>query len=157
MKRLPLDGDRRPSVLLQEGHNGTISPDGRWLAYQRTSGRSEVYVRPYSSVAEGQWQVSTEGGTRPTWARSGRELFFLAPDGALMRVAVQATAVTWAASTPIRLFAGPYLVAVGYPQPTYDVAPDGERFLMVKTPTATPNLVIVQNWSEELKQRVPTR
>jgi hypothetical protein len=45
---------------------------------------------------------------------------------------------------------------------TYDVSPDGQRFLMIKGVTTneqgqTPpseNIVVVLNWFEELKQRV---
>jgi hypothetical protein len=47
---------------------------------------------------------------------------------------------------------------------TYDVSPDGQRFLMIKvggesdqTAALPPSIVIVQNWSEELKRLVPTR
>jgi hypothetical protein len=46
---------------------------------------------------------------------------------------------------------------------TYDVSPDGQRFLLIKdsvganqASTATsPSMVVVLNWLEELKQRVP--
>jgi hypothetical protein len=41
----------------------------------------------------------------------------------------------------------------------YDVTPDGERFLMVqqidRTPIRPAQLVLVQNWTEELKRLVP--
>ena len=42
----------------------------------------------------------------------------------------------------------------------YDVTPDGERFLMVRATTAgsgsdEPELIVVQNFYEELKRRVP--
>jgi len=45
---------------------------------------------------------------------------------------------------------------------SYDVTPDGRRFLMMKESTAgdrshPPNMVIVLNWHEELKRRVPTQ
>ena len=56
--------------------------DGRWLAYEANdSGRFEIYVRPFPDVDSGHWQVSTGGGTRPLWARSGQELFFVSPTG----------------------------------------------------------------------------
>lgn len=51
-----------------------ISPDGRWIAYESDeSGRREVYVRPFPDVSGGRWQVWTGGGTRPVFARGGRE------------------------------------------------------------------------------------
>ena len=45
---------------------------------------------------------------------------------------------------------------------TYDLAPDGQRFLMI-TPNASdsdadssaPQIVLVQNWLDELRARVP--
>jgi serine/threonine-protein kinase len=70
-----------------EERGGIVSPDGRWLAYEsNSSGRFEIYVRPFPQVGDGQWQVSSAGGVQPLWARSGRELFYLAPEGALMLV-----------------------------------------------------------------------
>ena len=44
----------------------------------------------------------------------------------------------------------------------YDVSPDGRRFLMIKPVVGTeqgdtpPSIVVVQNWTEELKRLVPT-
>ncbi|MFQ5859694.1 MAG: WD40 repeat domain-containing protein, partial [Anaerolineae bacterium] len=53
-----------------------FSADGKWLAYASDeSGRREVYVRPFPNVADGRWQISTDGGRSPLWAHSGRELF----------------------------------------------------------------------------------
>jgi hypothetical protein len=39
---------------------------------------------------------------------------------------------------------------------TFDVSPDGRRFLMIRT-IAPPRrtLAVVQNWFDELRQRVP--
>ena len=144
--------------------NAEISPDGRWLAYQSNeSGRPEVHVRPFPDVNSGHWQISTDGGIRPLWARNGRELFYSTPTGALMRVAVQG-GPSFTADRPTRLFEGlyfDYAQTGGSPGRTYDVSPDGKRFLMIKegreangTP---PSIVVVQNWTEELKRLVPTR
>ena len=66
-----------------------ISPDGHYFAYQSDeSGRPEIYVRPFPRASEGRWQVSIDGGTGAIWARSGRELFYLNRERALMSVAV---------------------------------------------------------------------
>ena len=91
---LTLDKDRRAQPLVQSQmyseENGEISPDGRWLAYQSNeSGQNEIYVRPFPEVNSGRWQVSTKGGTQPLWARNGQEIFYVAPDGTLMQVAVE--------------------------------------------------------------------
>ena len=70
--------------------NADISPDGHWLTYQSNeSGQYEIYVRPFPGVEEGRWQVSTAGGDRPSWARDGRELFYLSAEGSLMRVSIE--------------------------------------------------------------------
>ena len=88
---LALDGTRRVEPLIQtpsNERNGVVSPDGRWLAYESdSSGQFEIYVKPFPNVNAGQWLISTAGGTRPLWAPNGQELFYVAPDGALMAVA----------------------------------------------------------------------
>ena len=71
--------------------------------------RNEIYVRPFPDVTGGQWQVSVGGGTRPLWAPSGKELFYIRTDAALMRVAVDATGTAWNAGTPAKLFERTYL------------------------------------------------
>ena len=156
-----LDDKRLAEPLVQTPfieRNGTISPDGRWMAYEsNATSRPEIYVRPYPNVTTGQWQVSIDGGTRPLWAHSGRELFYLALDGALMRVPVKGGA-TWTAGAPTRLFAGPYLDgdASALSGRTYDIALDDQRFLMIKDPDTRagtdPSLVVVEHWTEELKK-----
>jgi serine/threonine-protein kinase len=142
--------------------NGEISPDGRWLAYQSDeSGRDEIYVRPFPDAERGRWQISTGGGNRPLWARSGKELFYLAPGVAMMSASVDGGS-TFRAGNPARLFEGRYLMTLNAAGRTYDVSPDGQRFLMIKVgdgsdQTAAPaSLVVVQNWHEELKRLVPT-
>jgi hypothetical protein len=133
--QLRLDGTHAVTPLVRtpfSERNGEVSPDGRWLAYDANdSGRFEIYVRPFPDVSSGHWQVSMEGGTRPLWARDGHELFFLAPTGALMRVGV-ARGSTWVATAPTKLFEGHYGAPAIFLDRTYDVSPDGRRFLMIK-------------------------
>jgi len=160
---------RRAEPLVQTSFaelNAEISPDGKWMAHQSNeSGQEEIYVRPFPDVNSGRWQVSTTGGSRPLWARNGRELFYLAPAGALMRVAVERGSI-FTAGTPGRVLEGSYLVGTtrggGESGRTYDVSPDGQRFLMIKEAgayetSATPQLIVVQNWFEELRRLVPTK
>ena len=136
--QLALDGTRRVTPLLQtkfDERNGIVSPDGRWLAYEsNSSGSFEIYVRPFPNVGDGQWQVSTAGGRQPLWARSGKELFYVGADGALLRVPVEASGATWNAGTPMKLLDGRYYTGTGTSGRTYDVSPDGQRFLMIKAP-----------------------
>jgi Tol biopolymer transport system component len=166
---LTLDGPREVHPLVQtpfNENNGTVSPDGNWLAYQSNeSGSIQVYVRPFPAVNSGRWQVSTSGGTQPLWAHSGQELFYFAPDGALMRVGV-AAGLRWTASAPTKVLEGHYVVgsslAGGNPFRNYDVTADGQRFLMTKTvggeaSDGPPEIVVVQHFDEELKRLVPTK
>jgi eukaryotic-like serine/threonine-protein kinase len=148
-----------------EERGGIVSPDGRWLAYEsNSSGRFEIYVRPFPNVGAGQWQVSNAGGVQAVWARSGRELFYLAPDGALLTVPVDPRGTTWSEGTATKLVAGRYYTGAGaFAARQYDVSPDGQRFLMIKEgggtdqAAAPPQIIIVQHWTEELKRLVPTK
>jgi Tol biopolymer transport system component len=88
---LPVTGDKKPVPLGQTPANesqGTVSPDGRWIAYvSDQSGSDEVYVRAFPP-SEGRWQISSEGARRPRWRDDGRELLFLSPDGQVMSAQV---------------------------------------------------------------------
>jgi eukaryotic-like serine/threonine-protein kinase len=143
--------------------NGEVSPDGHWLAYESTeSGQTEVYVRPMSVAAQGRWQISTGGGTRPAWARNGRELFYMSPAGAMMSAVVEPRS-SFTAGRPTMLFSGRYYFGGGINAGrTYDVSPDGRRFLMIKEGSNDPNAApptinVVLNWLDELKRLVPAK
>jgi serine/threonine-protein kinase len=158
-----LDGNRASKPLLNtpfNEQNADLSPDGRWMVYQSNqSGQDEVYVRPFPRVDDGRWQISVGGGSRPVWARNGRELFYLGPVGAMMTAAVQSQ-TSFSAGSPTKLFEGSsygWTLTVGR---HYDVAPDARRFLMIKQPSGrseADRLIVVENWFEELKARVPTK
>ena len=159
---VPLNGDRRATTLLRTRFNelnAEISPDGRWFAYQSNeSGQDEVYVRPFPEVGDDRQQVSTNGGTRPVWARNGRELFYLAPDG-LFAVTI-APGSAFKLGSPLRLITRRYFAETAFIGRTYDVSPDGQRFLMIKDDAgdgARPAIVVVQNWLDQLKARVLPR
>ena len=118
-------------------------------------------MRPYPGEGRGQ-PISTDGGIQPAWSRDGRELFFTtlpAPGGALTMMAVSVmTRPTFAAETPRPLFEGRYNFNTITRQ--YDVSRDGRQFLMIRPldrPAVKPtHMILVQNWFEELKRRVPT-
>jgi eukaryotic-like serine/threonine-protein kinase len=163
--QVALTGSHDVTTLVQSSfaeRNGIVSPDGRWLAYEANdSGVFEIFVRPYPDVDSGRWQVSTGGGTRPLWSRTGQELFYVARGGAIMGIAVERSP-SWAA-TPATI-----IVKEGYQTAmpvilgrSYDISSDGQRFLMLKQasdPTATPlQLVVVQHFDEMLKRLVPTK
>jgi serine/threonine-protein kinase len=141
---------------------GQVSSDGRYIAYQSNeSGRYEVYVSPYPNVTGGRWQVSTDGGTYPMWARTGTELFFL--DGAFVMTAVPVTTGPGAFSSgkEDKLFdARSYGSGSGR---EYDVSLDGSRFLMVKenraveSSVAAPAILVVVNWFENLRSTLQAK
>ena len=141
---------------------GVLSPDDKWLAYgSDESGTFEIYVRPFPNVNAGRAQVSRGGGAQPVWSRDGRELFFFAHTGELMGVEI-GTGPTWTAGSPRQVAPRGYLRGNFAAASTYDISPDGKRFLMIKRVESTPEdnpltLVVVQNWLEELKRLVPTR
>jgi hypothetical protein len=80
-----------------------------------------------------------------------------------MRVGVE-HAPTWAATPPTQLVKEGYATIPGsLSGRSYEIAPDGERFLMIKEgggadeTAAPPSLIVVQHWLEELKRLVPPR
>jgi Tol biopolymer transport system component len=135
--------------------NPELSPDGRWLAYESNeSGRFEIHVRPFTDLNKGKWQVSMGGGVQPLWSRNGRELFFRSPSGAVMRVVIDAR-TSFSPTEPTRLFDGPYfLSSTAIIGRTYDVSPDGQRFLMIKENRRRDQneyIIVIQNAFAELK------
>lgn len=142
---LPKDG--KPRSILTTRFNetlGTVSPDGRWIAYVSDElGSEEVYVRSYPKLGD-QRRVSTNGGTLPRWAPNGRELFFV-ERGQLMAVTVKSTPA-FEAGAPTLLF---------YPSPgivDYDVAADG-RFLVNigKVGYHVASIHVLVDWDASLK------
>jgi eukaryotic-like serine/threonine-protein kinase len=133
-----------------------FSPDGHWLSYiSNESGRFEIYVQPYPGPG-GKYQISTEGGTEPSWNPNGREIFYRNSDR-MMAVDIT-THPGFSAGKPHMLFQGRYNLSP-VTSPNYSVSPDGQRFLMLKsveTAEGAPTQInVVLNWFEELKQRVP--
>ncbi|TDI37454.1 MAG: hypothetical protein E2P02_22740 [Acidobacteria bacterium] len=129
-----------------------FSPDGGWIAYESdASGRYEIYLGHYPATAR-RWQVSTEGGTVPRWRADGRELFYRNA-AKLMVVDVQ-LGTEIMLGNPEELFQTPDGIRI-----QFDVAPDGQSFVMIDTRESTPpprKIHIVQNWFAELERLVPT-
>jgi eukaryotic-like serine/threonine-protein kinase len=150
--------DGTMNVRVKNAWTPSLSPDGRWFAYtSNEAGRYEIYVRP-TSGAEGRWQISTEGGVEPIWSATGSELFYRHRDQVLAVDVV--TNPTFEHGRPRKLFEGRYALGeVKDDARAYDVAQDGQRFLMLRpeSESSTGDLKVVVNWQEELKQRVPTR
>ncbi len=129
-----------------------VSPDGRWIAYSSNeSGRREVYVRPFPETGAGRYLVSTTGGTGPVWNRNGRELFYIDAADNLVSVPV-VPGPTFQPGAPQALFSVAHLAVNSFFR-QYDVAPDGQRFLMIRPEgDAAVHVVVVFNFLQELKR-----
>jgi serine/threonine-protein kinase len=161
---LRLDGRSRPEPLLVtpfNEQNADVSADGRWVVYQSNESQHvEVYVRPLPDLTSARLQVSNDGGERPMWTRSGREIFYMDTAGFLTGVAVS-TNPTLHADRPRKVLQSRYFggrSASGISGRTFDVTPDGQRFLMIneapaRQSTRAPNLVVVLNLAEDLRAR----
>jgi len=158
---LPLraGGASRPVIETpDEEYHPAISPDGRWLAYVSTeSGQEEVYLTDYPERRR-RWLVSAAGGTGPVWRPDGRELFYSkSVEGQTAVVAVRVEASPELVLTrPETLFEGRFAAPIRFGR-TYDLSPDGRRFLMVRLPdmgAVLKRLTVVLNWGDEVKRLV---
>jgi eukaryotic-like serine/threonine-protein kinase len=128
---VPLQSPKEAKPFLATEFNesdGAFSPDGRWVAYQSSeSGRNEIYVRSFPAGGN-RFQVSTDGGFEPVWAKSGKELFYRS-GRKLISVPVKLGA-DFVPGPPKVLFEGDF--ATGDETSAYDVSPDGQRFYFIQ-------------------------
>jgi Tol biopolymer transport system component len=154
---LALDGTRGIRELIHEGTyeaGGVISPDGRWLAYESdASGPTEVSVCSYPEITTWCAPVTTGGAGAPRWLPgTGRELFFVTLEGALMRAKVDFTGGAPQFALPMKV-----LDLLGWNSyGSYDVARNG-RIVVIKHMASPPEVNVVLNWNLELAQRVPMK
>jgi len=155
---LPLEGDRTPWRFLDlptsREDAPALSPDGRWLAYDSDlSGQYEVYVNGFPDPGRRR-KVSVDGGICPVWSRDGQELFYCAGD-ALVAARVSTTGGFTVQDRNV-LFGG---LCPGWPyHPNYDVAPDGQSFVIVRPGNPQDvQLVVVLNWFAEMMEMVERR
>ena len=165
---LTMEGERTVEMLLDAEFleaEPALSPDGRWLAYRSVeTGTPLIYVQPFPNIDDGLWNVSLGFGADPVWSPDGRELFYRSLTD--LMVAQIETEPTFSSRTPEPLFQhiSSYGM-VGEPATgrRFDLAPDGDRFIVRKRGTAEQTtdddpfngLIFVENWFEELTARVP--
>ncbi|MEP7105640.1 MAG: LpqB family beta-propeller domain-containing protein [Chloroflexota bacterium] len=128
-----------------------LSPDGRWLAYSSDeSGAFEVYVRPFPETAGAKWQVSTAGGSQPTWSSTGRELFYVNGKNDLVSAQIPPGA-TFSVGAQRSLFSVTQFATVGS-VPAYWLTPDDKRFLVLRDGAAGQpgELIVAENWVQQL-------
>jgi Tol biopolymer transport system component len=150
----------RGSLMRSNGqYTPRLSPDGRWLAYTsdegmtgKSTGRDEVYVRPFPNTGSAKWQVSAGGGYEPRWSWNGRELYYKNFRGGLVAATVLPGATFAVGEQRVLFSTEGYLSNRGFR--TYDVAPGG-RFVMIRlTKQGRDELIWVDNFFEELKAKV---
>jgi Tol biopolymer transport system component len=155
---LPLAGDRKPLPLLQSSFTETsavLSPDGRWIAYDSNeSGVDEIYLKPFTGA--GKRRLSIGGGTSPRWR--GDEVFYTTQTNDVFAVLITGTDTLVPASPPSRALrpcgtTSTARLATLAPGLTYDVAPDGQRFLLACTGAdAVPSSIgVMMHWSATFK------
>ena len=153
---LPLNGDRQPTLFLSTSFDtlqGQFSPDTKWIAYtSNETGRAEIYVQSFPQ-GNSRYLVSNDGGDFSRWRRDGKELFYRAPDGRLMVVAVRTLATGLEFGAPTVLFrVSEQQGQFSYP---YDVAPDGQKILALlpaQVPGTSTALNVLVNWDAKLKR-----
>ena len=138
-----------------------FSHDGLWLAYTSAEANKhdQIYVTDFPNKSK-KVQITSEGGEQPLWAKDGKQLFYRRQDE-VWAVDIQSTG-DFKAGKPHRLFRKPesWRGAGGVIR-DYDLDLNSTRFLMVKVeqrkPTPVTEMILIQNWSEELNRRLPIK
>jgi hypothetical protein len=146
MLAFTLDRTGKPNgepVTVARGAMGQFSPDGRWIACTSfESDRPEIYVRPFPGPGA-PIPISVDGGGQVRWRANGEELFYIAPDDAIMAVPFRSQ--SGEPGAPVRLFATRLWGAEARYSPEWDVASDGERFLLkLAEPSTIPISLILR-------------
>ena len=160
---LPVDGDGTWKPLLETEaaeQAPAVSPDGRWIAYDSDrTGTREVYVQRFPELG-GEQLISRGGGIYPVWSSDGRELFYQRPGTGLMVAPVEPGANLRVGIAEPLFDVGTYY-DLGLSR-SWDVSPDGQQLLMIRLGSgvtteadAQTEIILVQNWFEELTERVP--
>jgi serine/threonine-protein kinase len=146
-----------------EGSTPTWSPDGRWLAYQNTA--LTVVVEPYPPSGE-KYQVPDVPSHHPLWSRDGSELYYMGGRADASGRSQNVLSIRKLSSRPQFSFGAATLVPATLLSQllqgaanNYDVDREGRLLTPVETIAgeSRPTVLVVLNWNEELKQRVPAR
>jgi hypothetical protein len=126
---------------------GTLSPDGRWIAYTSDeTGQPNVHIQPFLR-AGGKQRISPNGGRNPHWRGDGKELFYLDAAGTMTAVPIDLTDGS-AAGLPKALFPA----GVVSTNNMYSVTKDGQRFLVNRNAAVSTPLTVIVNWPSTLQK-----
>jgi Tol biopolymer transport system component len=137
-------------------YRGRISPDGTYIAYSSDeSGRFEIYITRFPG-GEGKWQVSTSGGDRPRWGRSGLRLYYQENNCNLMEVSVTQEPAL-ALGTPTKVIDCVELGLYSGFGREFTIDNDESRFLFSKSAAASQSridvgITVVENWAAEFRK-----
>jgi len=151
MKALPVQSPGDPLPLgdwsPQDG-SLAVSPDGKWLTYQSTtSGRGEVYVRPYPGPGA-TTRITRDGGEAPRFAPGGGDIFFIRGDR-IMAAAYAIEGGRFVARAERLVLEAPMALGAAWINTL-----DGRRFLVplrVADPSP-PRLQVVMNGAAEFRR-----
>ena len=154
--RLAPGGAPKPYLRTKDNEaRGRFSPESppRWVAYQSDeTGQNEIYVQSFPEP-RGPVRISIGGGQYAEWGADSRELFYVSPENKLMAVTLKLGADSLEPSAPRELFALPAM-EIGFSP--YEVAPDGQRFLVRATARqAGAPLTVIVNWPTLLRKEGP--
>jgi eukaryotic-like serine/threonine-protein kinase len=148
---LPLEGERKPTVLLHSRFNETLaqlSPDGKWLLFlSDESGRAEAYVQAFPNPGP-RYQVSTSGAFFTGWVADGKHILLSGLDGALYETDVETSPAF--KTSPLRL-----LFRIRPDINGFSATTDGQRFIQV-VPMGHASLATIGvevNWAAALEKR----
>ena len=142
---VPPTGGAQPSAYAAGSFSqtfGAFSPNSRWIAYASDeSGQSEIYIDSFPKPGT-RIRVTTAGGTEPRWRRDGSALYFRrGSEVHVARLSLGQPALEVASLD--RLF------DAGAPIRSFDVTPDGTRFLLnlPALSTAPRSATMVVHWN----------
>ena len=147
-----------PNALLGRS---AFSPDGHWIAYQLNAlPNSRVYVRPFPPTEAAYVAPEDFDMHHPVWTPNGKELFYVPGPSQLGSVTIT-TKPGVSFGSPTRAPKSGFITNVPATVRTFDVLPDGEHLIGIVNAgaaqsgtTTAPQIQVVLNWFEDVKQRV---
>jgi len=151
---VPLSGDRGPTEYLASDYAErglVVSPDGGFAAYESTeSGGIRVFMRSFPSPVQ-RWPISLGRGSEPRWSPDGGTVFYWK-----RRLGVDSLFAVDIGRPDISPGEPRFVLSGDYADGTWDVHPDGERFLVAQDVSAAvaqgARYLVVLNWFVDLTQ-----